>query len=299
MIRVANAPCSWGVLEFGLEGRAAGYAQVLDEMRGAGYAGTELGDWGFMPTDPAALRDELARCELALLAAFVPVRFADPQSLPAGREQALKTARLLASASDAHPMIVLADDNGHDPVRRKHAGRIRPEEGLSAGQWHVFACGVEDVARAVRDETGLRSVFHPHGAGFVETPAEVAELLARTDPTLVGLCFDTGHSRLGGGEPQAELDKHFGRVWHMHFKDFAPAVSAQARAEDWDYFEAVRHGIFCELGKGVVDFRAVLDRLAAGGYRGWIVVEQDVLPNLGTPEASARRNRAYLRGLGV
>ena len=60
-IRIANAPCSWGVLEFDLEGEAAGYAQVLDEIAETGYAGTELGDWGFMPTDPAALRAELAR----------------------------------------------------------------------------------------------------------------------------------------------------------------------------------------------------------------------------------------------
>ena len=31
-------------------------------------------------------------------------------------------------------------------------------------------------------------------------------------------------------------------------------------------------------------------------YAGWIVVEQDVLPGLGTPAASARRNREFFAG---
>ena len=53
MIKIANAPCSWGILEFDLEGESAGFEQVLDEMKETGYAGTELGDWGFMPSEPA------------------------------------------------------------------------------------------------------------------------------------------------------------------------------------------------------------------------------------------------------
>ena len=75
--------------------------------------------------------------------------------------------------------------------------------------------------------------------------------------------------------------------------------AAQARVEGWDYHTAVRRGIFCELGLGMVPFAGVLDALRARAYAGWIVVEQDVLPGLGTPAASAGRNRKYLRGLGI
>ena len=39
--------------------------------------------------------------------------------------------------------------------------------------------------------------------------------------------------------------------------------------------------------------------LRGRGYAGYITVEQDVLPGMGTPAASARRNREYLRGIGV
>ena len=298
-IRIANAPCSWGALEFDLAVPAPGYAEVLDEMAATGYAGTELGDFGFMPTDPGRLRGELVRRGLALLAAFVPVALADSAAQTAGAEVAVRTARLLAAASDARPLIVLADDNGSVAMRREHAGRVLPEHGLRDAQWDTFAAGAVRVARAVLDATGLRTVFHHHCAGWVETPAEIDLLMRRTDPGLLGLCLDTGHLTYGGGDPLATLSRYADRVWHVHFKDCDPAVARQARERGWDYFEAVRRGIFCELGRGSVDFPAVATALAARGYGGWVVVEQDVLPGMGTPAASARRNREYLRSIGL
>jgi inosose dehydratase len=287
------------VLEFEGLGDAAGYAQVLDEIAATGYAGTELGDWGFMPTDPAALRDELARRRLALLGAFVPVALADPATHAPGAEAAVRTARLLAAASDAAPVIVLADQNGTHPVRTARAGRITPADSLDEARWAAFAAGAEHVARAVREQTGLRTVFHPHCAGFVETPWELDALMARTDPALLGLCFDGGHLAFGGGDPIAIFDRYADRVWHVHYKDCHPGVAADARARGLDYFAAVRRGIFCELGQGGVDFAALTARLRHAGYDGWVVVEQDVLPGMGSPADSARRNRAFLHGLGL
>jgi inosose dehydratase len=286
------------VLEFDLEGQAAGYAQVLDEMRATGYAGTELGDWGFLPTEPAQLRRELEARGLALLGAFVPVALSDPEAGGRGEAEALRTARLLREAAGEQPFIILADDNGKDPRRTQHAGRVRPEHGLSPGQWQGFADRASRIADSVRAQTQLRTVFHHHCAGFVETPDEVERLLDLTDSQLLGLCFDTGHYRFGGGDPVAGLRQHAGRIWHVHFKDHDPQVAARARAEGWDYFQSVRAGIFCELGRGDVPFADVEAELKRMGYAGWIVVEQDVLPGMGTPRESAERNRAYLRKLG-
>lgn len=298
MIKIANAPCSWGVLEFDLEGKAAGYAQVLDEIKATGYDGTELGDWGFMPTDPALLEEELRRRGLEMLGAFVPVNFSNPANLAARTKSAVRIARLLAAVSSA-PFIVLSDANGKNPIRMQNAGRITPEQGLTDEQWQVFAAAVEHVAQAVRDATGVRCVFHHHCAGFVETPAEIEKLLSLTSPDLIGLCFDTGHYAFGGGDAVEGVRKYAGRIWHFHFKDHEPTVAAKSRQNQWDYFESVRHGIFCELGKGNVDFAAVIQELQKAGYDGWGVVEQDVLPGMGSPKESAARNRAYLRGLGL
>jgi len=298
MIKIANAPCSWGVLEFNLEGEAARYAQVLDEIQATGYVGTELGDWGFMPTDPAILNGDLQAHNLEMLGAFVPVGFSDSNAHAAGAETAIRIAKLLAATGKA-PFIVLADDNGKNSERTQKAGRITPDLGLSADQWAVFATGLESVARAVHDATGVRCVFHHHCAGFVETPAEIETLLSLTDPQLVGLCFDTGHYTFGGGNAVEGVRKYTDRIWHFHFKDYEPNIAERSRQQGWDYFTSVKNGIFCELGKGSVDFPSVVKALDEIHYSGWGVVEQDVLPGMGTPKESAQRNRDYLRSIGL
>ncbi len=309
-IRIANAPCSWGLLEFeGLEGEAIGYEQMLDELVETGYVGTELGDWGYMPTDPASLEAEMSRRELVMLGAFVPIRLKDPARQLDGLREALKVARLLASVAqlgrqDHRPFLVLADDNGTDPVRTKHAGRVTSEMGLSDEQWDRFAQGAERIARVVKEETNLATVFHHHCAGYVETPTEIARFMELTDPDLLGLVFDSGHFVYGAGANDLNvvldgLDRFADRIWYMHLKDCHPEIARTARREGWDYFKALRRGVFCELGQGCVDFRSVVSWLHRRGYDGWAVVEQDVLPGMGTPRESARRNREYLRSLGV
>ena len=298
-LKIANAPCSWGVLEFE-EQSAAGYdyTRVLDEMREAGYDGTELGDWGFMPTDPQQLKEALAARSLALLGAFVPVRLADPGAYPAGEAAAIRTAALLEDAGFPNAFIVLADDIAASPERTAVAGRVTDDLRLPDSERAIFAVNAERIARAVRDATGLRTVFHHHCASYIETPEEIADLMKRTDPDLLGLCLDTGHLTYAGGDPVAAATEFGSRIWHLHLKDCSPAIAERARTGGWNYHDAVRHGVFCELGQGAVRFPAVLDALDRAGFSGWAVVEQDVLPSLGTPAASASRNRNYIRSLG-
>jgi inosose dehydratase len=298
MIRIANAPCSWGALEFDLKGEAPDYVQVLNEIAETGYAGTELGDWGFMPTDPEKLSQEIHARNLVLLGAFVPVFLKDPTSHDAGIEVAVRTARLMAAVEGTLPFIVLADENGRVAQRTKNAGRITPEMGLSDAEWPVFAEGAMKVAEAVKKETGLRTAFHHHCAGYAETPAEIARLMALTDPAVLGLVFDCGHYRFGGGNPVDGLRRYGKRVWHFHFKDYHPGVGKQVAENGWDYFQALRQGVFCELGNGEIDFPALMKELEKLGYDGWGVVEQDVLPGMGKPRESAKRNRQYIRSLG-
>lgn len=299
LIRIANAPCSWGILEFEGEAAPATYTSVLDDIRDTGYSGTELGDWGFMPTDPAQLRGDLAARNLSLIGAFVPVALADPSTHATGATSAVRTGALMRDAGAGDAFIVLSDDNGSVPERERNAGRITADLGLSDAQWATFARGAEHVAREVRDRTGLRTVFHPHCGGYVETPHEIDQLMRRTDRSLLGLVLDTGHVVYGGGDPVRVFDAHADRVWHVHFKDCDLTVATAAREQGMGYLQAVRSQLFCELGAGAVDFAAVSRALGRAGYDGWIVVEQDVFPGYGSPKQSAQKSRDYLRALGL
>ncbi len=302
VIRLGNAPCSWGVIEGideGGESEGGEYRRVLDEMRETGYAGTELGEWGFMPTDPARLREELGARGLALIGSWVSVFLHDQQRHEQSARDAVRTAHQLAAVGGAECVVVLGNDPYGDPMRTANAGRVTPAMGMDDATWEVFAAGATRAARAVRDETGLRTVFHHHIGTWVETPQETRRLMDLTDPTLLGLCFDSGHWQFAGGDPVAGIEEYAGRIWHAHFKDCAPDIAARSRVEGWDGVTAVGHGVFCELGQGGVPFPAVRDALDRAGYGGWIVVEQDVLPGMGAPKESARRNRAYLASIGL
>ena len=297
MIQIANAPCSWGALEFELEGKSLGFEQVLSEMVETGYAGTELGDWGFMPSNPEELSIVLNDKKLELLGAFVPVAMANKEAHEAGVQLALKTAGLMFDAGYKNAFIVLADENGSIEERTKNAGRITPEMGLSENQWQVFAEGAEIIAKAVKDKYGMRTVFHHHCGGYVETPREVAKLMKLTNPNLLGLCLDMGHFAFGGGDPVEALEKYYNRIWHIHFKDFDPKVGQEALENNYDYFKSVEEGVFCELGKGNVDFQSIVNILNEKEYDGWIVVEQDVLPGMGAPKKCALNNREFIKSL--
>ncbi len=301
MIKIANAPCSWGALEFDLENKSEEipYDQVLDELVETGYLGTELGDWGFMPTEPSRLREEIEGRGLTLLGAFVPVALAQADAHQDGINSALRVAELMAGAGYGNAFVVLADDNASVPERTRHAGRIKPEMGLEPDQWEVFAQGAERLANIVKERYGIRTVFHHHCAGYVETPDEIDTLMCKTDSSLLGLCLDLGHYAFGGGDPIAALEKYGDRIWHVHFKDYNPQAAQMSSSAGGDYFDALKCGVFCELGKGVVDFKAALDKLTRSGYKDWIVVEQDILPGMGNPKVCARNNREYIKTLGV
>ena len=208
MIKIANAPCSWGVLEFDLAGAAPGYVQVLNQIAETGYAGTELGDWGFMPTDPQKLATEIHSRNLKLLGAFVPVAMKKSEAHRAGIDVAVKTARLMAAVEGDLPFIVLADENGSTRERTQNAGRVRPEMGLSTAEWQIFAEGAMKVAEAVKKETGLRTAFHHHCAGLCRNPGRDRN----TDGTNQSFacwvwCLTAVIMLFGGGDPLEGLKK--------------------------------------------------------------------------------------------
>lgn len=302
-IRVADAPVNWGL--FGL-GSAPLLAPgvFLDGVVANGYEGTELGAPGFMG-DAAATREALARRGLALAGAYLDLRFSHADTIEAELAGLRSRARFVADAAPPGdpPVAVLADATA-DAIRLELAGRVgrHPEAWLSPDRFETLVRNLHRAARICAD-AGLVPVVHPHAGGYVETDREIRAVCERLDPSLVGLCLDTGHAWLGDADPLALLRDHRGLVRHVHVKDVAPDVLAASRREGWHIDRTWAEGVFTELGAGAVPLAPFLADLLAGGYRGWVVVEQDrVLRDGETPDAAAAAsaaNRAWLAREGL
>lgn len=277
-------------------GRQPAPAAMLGELSAAGYTGTELGPLGYLPSEPDALRSALASHRLALVGAFCPVTLHDPARSAVGLAEADRIIDLLAGAGAE--ILVLAEAG--DAARRAVAGRVPADgsAGFDEAGWTRFADGAQTIARRAAAR-GLITAFHPHAATYIETPAEVDQLLARTDPSLVGLCLDTGHAVYGGGDPVKIARTHSPRIRHVHLKDVRRHVLGRAAAGELDFAAAVAAGVFAPLGDGDVDLAGTLGALRDGGYDGWLVVEQDRVVGPadapGGPRADAIRSMAYLR----
>ena len=291
--RLANAPASWGIIEVEGWSPPIPYPRVLDEIAAAGYMGTELGPCGYFPTEPMRLRDELARRSLVLTAAAILLPLKEREGADQVIERALVVGRLLAACGAR--FIVLVDAMW--PEREAVAGRAASDgPSLDANEWKVLVENVRKVSSACRD-LGLRCVFHHHAGTYIETPAELERLLTEVDEKEVGLCLDTGHYVYGGGDPVEALRRFGNRVEYLHLKDIRPAVLERARVDQVGFLEGVRRGVFCELGRGAVDFAALRNELQRLGYDGWAVVEQDVdlkNPAASPPRESAHASRQYL-----
>jgi inosose dehydratase len=293
-VRVGGAPISWGVCEIPNWGPQLPVDRVLDELQTAGYAGTELGPWGFLPTDAAVVGPALARRGLAMAAAFVPLQLKDPAAYEATESQMRETAMLLRALGSQH--IVLADAG--DEHRRQIAGRpaLTASGGLTAREWTGYAARLEQLSQICRFDYGLVPCFHPHGGTYIEHPDEISALLNRTDQHLVKLCLDTGHIAFGSGDPVALAKRYAGRIGHVHLKDIdQPRLRTLLEAGS-DYVGAAQAGVFVELGAGSLDIPGLLAVLEAAAFDGWIIVEQDRVVGTDTDTAeSARRNREFLR----
>ena len=292
----ASAPDSWGVLDYPGPSWEQSYETMLDEMVEAGYQGSELGPYGFFPTDPKILQPQLEKRKLKLLASFVPVRMTDPAAEQAVIERIRKVGNLLATLKA--PFLVMADDQS--PERNAFSGRTYDKDcpTLNAEQWkHVGKIVAQ--AEKVANEFGLDLVFHPHVATYVETPEECERFYDATSHTNVGLCLDTGHCVYGHGDSVKEAEKYKSKLRYVHIKDCDSKVLDQARRNKWTFDEAIEHKVFTVIGQGNIDFPAFFRTLVKNGYSGWSVVEQDVkfgatpIP----PAQSIAASLKYLRGV--
>ena len=292
---MANAPCSYGAFEItvGVLPDVPEAESVLSAIASAGYEGTELGPPGYLG-DRLTLRKSLEDHGLALVGGYIPIRFSEPEHWTEDLAAMDATLDLFAAAGGTEAKPVLADGGSAERIRFPGRAAADRSIGLDDAGWARFADGVAQACGLARTR-GFEPTFHHHTATFVEAPWEIERVLELTD---VGLLLDTGHLRLGGGDPTTALRDWGDRINHMHIKDVHDEVLAGVIADRADMPEAWRRGVFCELGTGDVDLDSFFAELARSDYSGWLVVEQDMVPqspqDAADAAASQVRNRAWL-----
>lgn len=257
--RLAGAPISWGACEVPGWGVMPEPERVLSEMAAVGLRGTELGPPGFFATDPHVLRETLARHDLRLVGAFLPLVL-HHRSLGDSAALARETAALLAGAGARTLVLSIVHDE---------ASSTPPD--LDDDGWRSLAANVKEIEEITAD-SGLRVALHPHVGTLIETKEQVRLALERLE---MGWCLDTGHLLIGGTDPVA-FARDFGeRVVHVHLKDVDAGIAARLRSGEMSFLSATRQGVFLPLGRGDAGIALVLDALALHGYDGWLVLEQD------------------------
>lgn len=286
MIKVAGAPVSFGVFELrpeeGVE--LAGAEEICTILNEEGYAGVDLGPVGFLGRG-AELRDRLARHQLELAGGWIDLPFVDTEAF----EEQLKgldgILDVFVEAAEAHPELLplptLACSGS--ALRQANPGG-GPEFALTAAQWGPYTENVMRAADRVR-RRGLEPTFHHHACTYVETPAEIDEFLARTD---LGLTFDTGHLILGGGDPLTGWQRWSDRVNHLHLKDARAAVLDAVVKNKGDMRAVWAGRAFVPFGEGDLDLAAFMEAVLASSFAGWLVVEQDTIPQPGDDPGQIR-----------
>jgi inosose dehydratase len=282
--RVAGAPISWGVCEVPGWGYQMEPERVLREAAALGLSAVEAGPDGFLPGEPEQMARLLSSFGLELVGGFVPVVLHDENAREAELASVERQAGLLDSAGAG--VLVLAAATGEEGYEES--------VGLGDGQWdELFAtlAMVEEIGAG----HGLEVVLHPHYGTEIESPEQVLRFLEGCE---MGLCLDTGHSMVGGGDPVVLTKSAAARIEHVHLKDVDRDLAARVASGSLDYEEAVRGGLFRPLGGGDVDLGRVLGALEKAGYDGWYVLEQDIMldgePDEG-PALEVGESLAYLK----
>jgi inosose dehydratase len=292
-IIVGNAPDNWGVW-FPNDPKQIPWERYLNETVEAGYEWTELGPYGYLPTNIKTLRAELDKRGLKVSGTFAMAPLEDPSAWPELERQVLGAGESLTSLGAKY--LILIDGTYTVETTGEPLGPTR----LDGDAWQRLIETSHRVADIAQRRFGLEVVFHPHAETHVEYEEQIESFLEQTDPKRISLCLDTGHHAYRGGNPVKFFRKHHERVRYLHIKSIDPEVRKRVTTEKLPWATAVAMDMFCELSRGAVDFLAFRDALREADFSGFAVVEQDMYPApFDKPLPIGKRNRDYLRQIGI
>jgi inosose dehydratase len=297
-ILVGSAPDSWGVW-FPDDPNQTPYTRFLDEVAASGYTWIELGPFGYLPTDPRKLSDELDSRGLRLSAGTVFEHL--HQSETRGDDawnsvwsQIEDVAKLTAAVGGKH--VVVIPEMWRDPA----TGAVLEDRNLSAAQWRQKTQGMNELGKAMFEKYGVRAQYHPHADSHVDTEENVYRFLDGIDSQFVNLCLDTGHISYCGGDNLAIIERTPERIGYLHLKQVDPEVRAKVEAEDLPFGEAVKLGAMTEPPLGIPEMAPLLEAIERLGIDVFAIVEQDMYPcAVDAPLPIAQRTRKYLGSCGI
>jgi inosose dehydratase len=290
---LGSAPDSWGIW-FPEDEHQLRYTQFLDELVQAGYEWLELGPFGYLPTDPEVLAEELAVRGLKVSGGTAFGGLHRPEAWDDMLTHVRQVAALTA-ASGAHHLVLIPP-----MYRDEKTGAFTEARELTAQQWAGFGKNADRLGKLLLEEYDVRLVLHPHADSHIQTQPEIERLLNESDSRYTNLCLDTGHVAYGGGD-NLDLIRRFGeRVGYVHIKQMDPDVLAQVTAEDLSFGEAVKRGVCVSPPAGVPEPASVVSELAKLDADLFVVVEQDLYPCApDVPLPIAVRTRAHLAECGL
>ncbi|MGZ3958445.1 MAG: sugar phosphate isomerase/epimerase family protein, partial [Flavisolibacter sp.] len=135
----------------------------------------------------------------------------------------------------------------------------------------VPAYDLLNYAEAKVSATNIRLAIHNHGPEdtLYPGPQQVYERIRDRDPR-IGLCLDIGHATRAGVDPAQAVKAYRDRLFDLHIKDVTGKIK-EAKA--------------VEIGRGVIDFAALVKTLRKTNYQGVCSLEYekdmaDPLPGL-------------------
>jgi inosose dehydratase len=292
-IRVGSAPDSWGVW-FPDDPQQVPWQQFLDEVSACGYEWIELGPYGYLPTDPAQLADELGSRGLRVTAGTVFEHLHRPDSWDAVWGQVKDVAALTRAMGGTHVVVI------PDTFRDQKTGADVESRNLTPEAWRAMTTGMDRLGRAVQEEYGLSIAFHPHAESHVGYQTDIERFLADTDPAFVPLCLDTGHVSYYKGDNLDLIRRYPERIGYLHLKQVDPAVIDRVLAEDITWPDAVQLGAMTEPPQGVPDYPPLLQAIELLGLDVFAIVEHDLYPcTPDVPMPIAQRTHRYISGCGL
>lgn len=293
-LRLGTAPDSWGVWNPSGDPLQTPWQRYLDEVQQAGYEYSELGPFGYLPTDPGIVRDEYAKRGLTLTGGTVAVQLQRGGDTLAAAKAACDAEMAVIGPNGARHLVILPEgytDSDGNVV-------ISPE--LTDEEWDNLNTGMSELGKYVADKHDAVLVFHSHADSHVGTQEQIERFLDNTDPETVQFCLDTGHVAYCGADNLRIIADYPDRVQYVHLKQVDRAIRARVQEEKLGFAPAVRMGAMVEPPLGDPDMPSLLAALAGLDRDLFCIVEQDLYPcDPGKPLPIATRTYEYFKSCGM